>query len=114
MLKAVLLDFPLIAEDKVDRSHGSCTLLMRESAEGLGRLATTGFKFLSWCCEIARLLGAPLLGTIADVDDMEEVIGGTTANFELAAGPVAAWPIWPSTGFLERWRPLFMCLSQYF
>lgn len=27
---------------------------------------------------------------------------------------VRAWPDWPSTGFLERWRPLFICLSQYF
>lgn len=26
----------------------------------------------------------------------------------------AAWPDWPSTGFLERWRPLFIWRSQYF
>lgn len=31
-----------------------------------------------------------------------------------AAAAEAVWPDWTSTGFLERWRPLLMCLSQYF
>lgn len=80
-------------------------LLTRVSAEGL---AATGCKLLNWFCAIARLLDAPPLD-ITDADMVEGI--GTT--FELV-GPETAWPVWPSTGFLERWRPLFMCLSQYF
>ena len=81
-------------------------LLTRVSAEGL---AAPDSMFLNWCCcAIVRLLDAPPR-VITDAD-MEEDIGTT---FELVV-PEAAWPVWPSTGFLERWRPLFMCLSQYF
>lgn len=33
---------------------------------------------------------------------------------EMMGIALAAWPEWPSTGFLERWRPRFICRSQYF
>jgi hypothetical protein len=80
-------------------------LLTRASAEGLA--ASPACKFLNWCCVILRLLDALPLGI---TDDDTDVIGIT---FGLVV-PVTAWPVWPSTGFLERWRPRFMCLSQYF
>jgi hypothetical protein len=80
--------------------------LTRASAEEME--AAAGCKFFNCCCVITVLFEvAPLV--VIEVD-MELDIGTT---FELAV-PVAAWPVWPSTGFLERWRPLFMCLSQYF
>ena len=78
-------------------------LLTIESAEGLA--ASPGCKFLNWCCVMVRLSDAPPPGIT------DEVIGIT---FGLVV-PVTAWPVCiTSTGFLERWRPLFMCLSQYF
>ena len=64
-------------------------------------------KFLSWgWCENPRLLDAPPPGTTnADVEESFAVV---------VVGPDTEWPFRPSTGFLERWRPLFMCRSQYF
>uniref|UniRef100_A0A7C9ERD6 Uncharacterized protein n=1 Tax=Opuntia streptacantha TaxID=393608 RepID=A0A7C9ERD6_OPUST len=35
-------------------------------------------------------------------------------NLVVGVDPEKEWPLWPSTGFLERWRPLFICRSQYF
>lgn len=73
-------------------------------------LAAPGCKFLNWCCaEPRQLLVALLLLDITDADE-DEAFGATLE----AVVPETAWPVWPSTGFLERWRPLLMCLSQYF
>lgn len=80
--------------------------MTRASEEGLA--PTLACKLLNWSRVIVKLLDAPPLDFI-DVD-ADEVIGAT---FESVVA-VAAWPVWPSTGFLERWRPLLMCLSQYF
>lgn len=81
-------------------------LLTRASPE---ELAAAGCIFLNCCCwEIKRLLEAPPL-VITDVD--MEVVSGTTFELEV---PAVEWPVWPSTSFLERCRPLFICLSQYF
>lgn len=83
-----------------------------------------GCKFLDWWFAKVRVLDAALPGTTTDTE--EEALG---MSFEAAGmllvavavavvvvvvAPVTAWPDWPSTGFLERWRPLFMCRSQYF
>lgn len=72
-----------------------------------GLEAAPGCKLLSWCWMIGWLLDAPPLGITGD-----DVIVATMAVGLVVPG--AEWPVWPSTGFLERWRPLFMCLSQYF
>ena len=63
--------------------------------------AVAGCKLLSCWLATARLLVPPPPGI---------------SCFEGAGVPVPAtdWPVWPSTGFLERWRPLLMCRSQYF
>jgi len=45
--------------------------------------------------------------------EFEEALGGVLVVVVVVV-VVRAWPDWPSTGFLERWRPLFMCRSQYF
>lgn len=106
---------------RIRRSMRYCItihLLMVVATEGLD---PPGCKFLScWC---ARLLVAALLpppGATTTAPDGDEAIG---ISFELVllalllvvvVVPVMAWPVWPSTGFLERWRPLFMCRSQYF
>lgn len=65
--------------------------------------ATLDWKFLVCCCEMFRLLDDPPPGT-AEADGEGAMIGIA----------FAAWPFWPSTCFLERWRPRFMCRSQYF
>lgn len=85
-----------------------CHLLTGASAPGSE--AATGCKLLSWCWMIGRLLDAPPLGITVDDNDVDIV---ATMAVGLVV-PGAEWPVWPSTGFLERWRPLFMCLSQYF
>lgn len=78
-------------------------LLTGVAAEGLD---APGCKFLIWLCAMARLLDTAPPGT---TDAVEE------DSFEaVVVVPVTEWPVWPSTGFLERWRPLFMCRSQYF
>lgn len=59
---------------------------------------------------MVRLLDVPQPGT-GEAAAAEAIAG---IAFAAAAVPVEAWPVWPSTGFLERWRPLFMCRSQYF
>lgn len=56
----------------------------------------------------AEGLSAPFL-EITDADDAEQAIGAT-----FVVVPDTDWPDRPSTGFLERWRFLFRCLSQYF
>lgn len=71
-------------------------LLTRTSAEGW---SAPECMPLNWCCMILMLL---------DVE-VEQEIGATFGE-----DPETAWPVWPSTGFLERWRFLFRCLSQYF
>lgn len=82
-----------------------------------GGLDAPGCKLLSCWCAVVRLLDTPQppLGTTTAGADWDEAI---FISFEvlplLVLVPVLAWPLWPSTGFLERWRPLFMCLSQYF
>lgn len=88
---------------KVEMSHR-----LIESAEAL--VAPVGCKPLIWCwCAIVTLLEAPPLDVTSD--DIEADIAGTTF---VLVGPEAAWPVRPSTGFLERWRPLLLCRSQYF
>lgn len=72
-------------------------------------VSTPGCKLFICCWAMARLLDVPQLG-VAEAD--EEAIAGIA--FAAAAVPEEAWPVWPSTGFLERWRPRFMCRSQYF
>lgn len=72
-------------------------------------VAPVGCKPLIWCCAIVTPPKAPPLDVTND--DAEADIAGTPF---VLVGPEAAWPVWPSTGFLERWRPLLMCLSQYF
>ena len=81
----------------------------------------------SSCCAKLRLLDAVLPGTTTESEEEPLPLG--TISFEpvvafavvvevvvvvVVVVPVRAWPDWPSTGFLERWRPLFMCRSQYF
>ena len=74
---------------------------------------------------MARLLDAPP-GTTTEADE-DEAIGISfeivlllvlvlvVVVVEVVVGvPETPWPFWHSTGFLERWRPLFMCRSQYF
>ena len=65
---------------------------------------------------MARLLDTPPgTTTEADEDDAIELSFEIVLLVVVVVGvPETAWPVWPSTGFLERWRPLFMCLSQYF
>ena len=79
-------------------------LICWEDAQVLGKLDGK-FLHCGWC-ENPRLLDAPPPGTTnADVEEGFAVV---------VAVPETEWPFWPSTGFLERWRPLFMCRSQYF
>lgn len=47
---------------------------------------------------MARLLDVPPPGT-TDADE-EEVIG--ISFVAVVVGPGTEWPVWPSTGFLER------------
>ena len=54
-------------------------------------------------------MDAPPPGTTAA--DAEEDTGISLTV--LVVVPETEWPDWPSTGFLERWRPLFICRSQY-
>ena len=82
-----------------------------------GGLDAPGCKFLScWWAAMARLLDTPPgTTTEADEDDAIELSFEIVLLVVVVVGvPETAWPVWPSTGFLERWRPLFMCLSQYF
>lgn len=60
-------------------------------------------KLLLCCSEMLRVLvEAPPRTAEADWEDA--VVGIA----------FAALPVWFSTCFLERWRPRFMCRSQYF
>jgi len=64
-----------------------------------------------WCTLLcAKVLLLLLPGTTME---FEEALGGVVVVVVVVV-VVRAWPDWPSTGFLERWRPLFMCRSQYF
>lgn len=64
-----------------------------------------GLWWLAAAVTVAVDVRLPETGT----DEEEETTGPTLAGTE-----TLAWPFWPSTGFLERCRPLLMCLSQYF
>lgn len=71
--------------------------LFKEVAERLEEFSDC--KFLScWLCAILD----------AAADDAVSI------GLEVVAAAAAEWPDWPSTCFLERWRPLFICRSQYF
>ena len=70
-----------------------------------------GWRFLSWVLSArVKLPDVPPPG--AAEAEVEEVVGRSLAAVEV--GPETEWPFWPSTGFLERWRPRFICRSQYF
>ena len=58
-----------------------------------------------WCTLLCAKVLLP--GTTVEVEEALSVL-------VVVVVVVRAWPNWPSTGFLERWRPLFMCRSQYF
>jgi len=80
-------------------------LLAKESVDWL----------LVWCCvptAAARLLllSDPRIATA----EVPAAALDTAAAAEAAAAALVLWPFWPSTGFLERWRPLLICRSQYF
>lgn len=110
-----------------------CYLLMVLAAEefsGARRLCI--FFDCSWCANV-MLLEALLLAAGTKMVGEGEGAAGVRSCFEpleivllvlllvvvviavvVVVMLLSAWPDCPSTCFLERWRPRFMCRSQYF
>ena len=61
-------------------------------------MAPVGCKPLIWRSATLILLDTPPL----DVINGGRVVDIAEDTFEEVVDPVAAWPVWPSTGFLER------------
>ncbi|KAI3499013.1 hypothetical protein L1887_34805 [Cichorium endivia] len=67
-----------------------------------------------WFCKV---LNWGLVAAATATEGVDVRVPETGAEEEETTGPAlagteTAWPFWPSTGFLERWRPRLMCLSQ--
>lgn len=74
-------------------------------------LDAAGCKLLSCWLAMLRLLEPPPAGM--GTEDADEEAEGISC-FEVVVVVAVVVPATGSTGFLERWRPLFMCRSQYF
>lgn len=68
-----------------------------------GKLGMLRCKLSPGSCAIERLFDEP-------APYWEEAVG----EWALESTSLAARLAWPSTSFLERWRPRFRCLLQYF